>query len=91
MDLKGAYTLLSFRPEDVQLMGLGLSEDIAYFSLGGHFGWTGLPAAFRVITRALVWEMTHSSKVSARVKMYVDDIVCYTVRYTCTMTVTCLS
>ena len=31
MDLKGAYTLLSFRPEDVGLFGMLLTEDLVYF------------------------------------------------------------
>ena len=75
VDLKGAYTLLSFKPEDVRLMGLELSDDITYFSLGGHFGWTGLPAAFQVVTRALVWELSHHPSFLGRVLMYVDDLL----------------
>jgi hypothetical protein len=75
MDLKGAYTLLSFLPAHVKLQGLGLSDDLAYFSLGGHFGWTGLPAAFQVITRSIVWEIEHCRLIKACVKMYVDDIL----------------
>ena len=74
VDLKGAYTLLSFRPEHVKVMGLELSDGVTYFSLGGHFGWTGLPAAFQVITRALVWEIMHNPNIPAWVKMYVDDL-----------------
>ena len=75
VDLKGAYTLLSFQPEDVRLMGLELSDGVTYFSLGGHFGWTGLPAAFQVVTRALVWELSHNPSFLGRILMYVDDLL----------------
>jgi hypothetical protein len=30
MDLRGAYTLLSFRPEDVGLFAMFLSDDLVY-------------------------------------------------------------
>jgi nitrogen fixation/metabolism regulation signal transduction histidine kinase len=35
MDLKGAYTLLSFRPEDVGLFAMLLTGDIVYLQLAG--------------------------------------------------------
>ena len=53
MDLKGAYTLLSFRPEDVGLFDMLLTGDLVYFQLAGIFGWSGTPAAFQVVTRAI--------------------------------------
>jgi hypothetical protein len=37
MDMKGAYTLLSFRPEEVGLFGLLLTDDLVYFQLAGIF------------------------------------------------------
>jgi hypothetical protein len=58
MDLKRAYRLLSFRPEDVGLFAMLLSEDRVYFQLAGIFGWSGTPAAFQVVTRAITWELT---------------------------------
>jgi hypothetical protein len=73
MDLKGAYTLLSFRPEDVGLFGLLLTGDLVYLQLAGIFGWSGTPAAFQVVTRAISWELKHSLK--SRTLMYVDDVV----------------
>jgi hypothetical protein len=48
MDLRGAYTLLSFRPGDA-----GLTDDLVYLQLVGVFGWDGTPAAFQVVTRAI--------------------------------------
>jgi hypothetical protein len=47
MDLRGAYQLLSFRPEDVGLFGMLLTEDLVYLQSAGIFGWTGTPAAFQ--------------------------------------------
>ena len=73
MDLKGAYTLLSFRPEDVGLFAMLLSEDVVYFQLAGIFGWSGTPAAFQVVTRAITWELQHALR--SKTVMYVDDII----------------
>ena len=73
MDLKGAYTLISFRPEDVHLLTMEMTEGLAMVFLCGVFGWTGTPAAFQVITRALVWELRRV--LSSSLVMYVDDII----------------
>jgi hypothetical protein len=73
MDLKGAYTLLSFRPEDVGLFAMLLTGDMVYFQIAGIFGWSGTPAAFQVVTRAITWELRHALR--SRTVMYVDDIV----------------
>ena len=59
MDLAGAYTLLSFRPDNANLMGMTLSNERVFIFLCGVFGWTGTPAAFQVVTRALTFEMNH--------------------------------
>ena len=73
MDLKGAYTLLSFRPEDAGLFGMLLTGDVVYFQIGGIFGWSGTPAAFQVVTRAIAWELRYALQSSTL--MYVDDII----------------
>lgn len=73
MDLKGAYTLLLFRPEDVGLFGMLLTNNLVYFQIAGIFGWSGTPAAFQVVTRAITWELRHTLK--SHTLMYVDDIV----------------
>jgi hypothetical protein len=73
MDLKGAYTLLSYRPEDVGLLGMMLTDGLVYFQTAGIFGWGGTPASFQVVTRAIRFELAatlHSSTL-----MYVDDII----------------
>lgn len=73
MDLKAAYTLLSYRPEDVGLFAMELTDDLVYLQFVGIFGWSGTPAAFQVITRALQWEMQHA--LSGHTLMYVDDLI----------------
>jgi hypothetical protein len=80
MDLKGAYTLLSFRPEMAKLFGIELVNDdkanaaqFAIFLICGFFGWTATPAAFQVITRALLFELRRTTK--GRVTKYVDDTI----------------
>jgi hypothetical protein len=53
VDLSGAFTLLSFRPEDVPLMAFELTDDRVIFFLCGLFGLTGTPTCFDVVSRAL--------------------------------------
>ena len=53
MDLKGAYTLLSYRPEDAGLFGMELTGDLIYLQIAGIFGCAYTPAAFQVVARAL--------------------------------------
>lgn len=73
MDLQGAYTLLSFRPGDAGLFATLLMNDLVYLQLVGIFGWSGTPAAFQVVTRAISWELGHTLK--SRTLMYVDDVI----------------
>ena len=73
MDLRGAYQLLSFRPEDVGLFAMMLTDDLVYFQIAGIFGWAGTPAAFQVVTRAISWELKHQLKSATL--MYVDDVI----------------
>ena len=54
MDLKGVFTLLSLRPSDVGLFGMLLTNELVYLQLAGNFGWAGMPAAFQVVTRAIL-------------------------------------
>ena len=72
MDLKGAYTLLSFNSTDVPLLGMELTDDLVMFFLCGIFGWTGTPACFQVVTRAIMHEL--KARLRGRALMYVDDI-----------------
>jgi hypothetical protein len=72
MDLRGADTLINFRTEDVRLMSSEMIGDIIISFIYGIFGWTGTPAAFQVVTRALLWELTQV--LVGLALMYVDDI-----------------
>jgi hypothetical protein len=73
MDLRGAYTLLSFRPGDAGLFVTLLTDDLVYLQPVGVFGWDGTPAAFQVVTRAISWELRHALK--SHTLMYVDDVI----------------
>ena len=43
--MRGAYQLLSFRPQDVGMFAMMLTDNIVYFQIAGIFGWAGTPAA----------------------------------------------
>ena len=75
MDLSGAFTLLDFDPEDVPLMAAEMDNNYAVFFGCGIFGWTAMPAAFQVINRAIVWELSQPGVLSGRMKMYTDDAI----------------
>ena len=72
MDLRGAYNLISFHPDDVHYLASQTSDEKVIIFLVGIFGWTGTPAAFQVVTRAIVHELKHA--LTGKAKMYVDDI-----------------
>lgn len=72
-DLRGAYQLMSFRPECAKYFGMEIAHDRIFIHLCGIFGWTCTPAAFQVISRAIQWELKH--QLRGQCKMYVDDIV----------------
>ena len=71
-DLQGAFTLLSFRPEDVQYLACELTDDLVMIYHTGLFGWTGTPFAFQVVTRVL--SRVINLRIDGQVVMYVDDI-----------------
>ena len=73
LDLRGAYQLISFRPEDAALFAMELTDDLVYIQFAGIFGWSSTPAAFHVITRAISWELRHL--LVSFILMYVDDII----------------
>ena len=76
MDLKGAYTLMSYRAADVHRMACNLPGGLVVFFLCGTFGWGATPYAFQVITRAIAWELNNGNKrLHGTCLMYVDDII----------------
>ena len=70
-DLRKAFTLLTYAIEAVENLGIELSDGNIMFFLAGVFGLTGMPMAFQVVTRAIVYEV--SRLIHGRLKMYVDD------------------
>ena len=66
MDLKGAYTLLSFRPEDVGLFAMILTNETVYFQIAGIFSWAG-------VTWAIQWELRR--RLQSSTIRCVDDVV----------------
>ena len=76
MDLKGAFTLLSFKASNCQLIATELEGGVALFFLCGIFGWTATPItatpiAFAVVSRAILHEM--EERTGAACDMFVDD------------------
>jgi hypothetical protein len=76
MDLKGAYTLLSFRAASCKLMAVQLVGGLVVIFLCGLFGWAATPAAFQVVTRAILFELAR--QIFGAAAMYVDDIIAVT-------------
>ena len=76
MDLKGAYNLISFKPHYCKLFAVELVGGLVVIFLCGLFGWSATPAAFQVVTRALVFELL--LVLYGGCLMYVDDIIVVT-------------
>lgn len=72
-DLKGAFTLLNFRPSDVKFLACQLTDDLVLMYHTGLFGWTGTPYAFQVITRVI--KRLLRQHISEYIEMYVDDMI----------------
>ena len=72
-DLKGAYMLMSFKADNCMKFAVELVGGITIIFLCGLFGWSSTPAAFQVITRAIVFELGRI--LLGMALMYVDDIV----------------
>jgi hypothetical protein len=72
-DLKGAFTLLKYRPKDVQLMTARLRDGSVFVCTQGNFGWTGMGFAFQVVTRVI--RSGTNALTDADTEMYVDDLI----------------
>jgi hypothetical protein len=71
LDLQGAFNLMWFHPAAVPLMAFLLAHDIVAIHLVGLFGWSGMPFAFQVLTRAL--QALVSASITGQALWYVDD------------------
>lgn len=80
MDLSGAYTLVDLAPRDVPIVAAEMQGGLVAFFFCGMFGWTGMPAAFQVVTRAIRWELQQPGVLRGLMNMYIDDIAGVTLR-----------
>jgi len=78
MDLKGAFTLLFIKPEDVRLLAFELTDGYTMLHICGFFGYTGLPACFAVISRVLAYAI--AVIIIGFILIYVDDLMIFTTR-----------
>ena len=70
-DLRKAFNLLTYDGDAISFLGVELTDGNFMFFLAGVFGLTGMPMAFQVVTRAIVWEV--SRLLRGLFTMYVDD------------------
>ena len=75
MDLKGAFTLLDFNPENITRVASEMVGELVVFFGCGMFGWTNMPAAFQVVNRAIRWELKQPRVLRGRMTMYSDDMI----------------
>jgi hypothetical protein len=73
MDLRGAFTLLSFKSSNAPLIATQLVGGLVLIFLCGIFGWTATPIAFAVISRAVIFEL--EKRLSGPTDMHVDDVI----------------
>jgi hypothetical protein len=78
MDLNAAFNILWFAAEATPLMAFCLAANIVVFHLVGLFGWSGMPHAFQVLSRAL--DVLVRASITGRSTFYVDDCMGCAVR-----------
>jgi hypothetical protein len=72
MDLKGAFTLINFRPDNVKWLAFELTDGITAVHIVGMFGWCGCPFGFAVFSRLLISMVSRA--LGRNGLMYVDDV-----------------
>ena len=72
-DLKGAFTLLFFKPDDCCLLALPMTNGLVYIPIAGNFGLTQFPFVFCVISRSL--ERRIRQFIAGSVHVYIDDFL----------------
>ena len=73
MDLRGAFTLLYVEKDSVKKLAFQLTDGLTLLYIVGMFGWTGMPAAFQVVTRIL--KRLINAELKGECEMYVDDLL----------------
>jgi hypothetical protein len=76
MDLKSAFTLLNFAPEDVRYLAAALTDELTFLSHSGVFGYTNLPAYFDHISKVLLRLVR--ALIRGVADMFVDDKMFFT-------------
>jgi hypothetical protein len=71
-DVSSAFNRLWWRPGDARLFAMELMGGLCVIFLVGTFGYTGTPAAFEVVTRALRFELA-KRLIGKLLGVYVDD------------------
>ena len=75
IDLKGAFTLLFIRPEDVRLLAFELTNGLTMLYHTGMFGHTEMPCGFDIITRVLRRTIGKAIHANSECDVYVDDVM----------------
>jgi hypothetical protein len=70
-DVASAFPQLNFKGEDSKLMACQLENNLSMVFHTGHFGWSGTPFAFNVVTKALRHEF--KIHIQGESQIYVDD------------------
>jgi hypothetical protein len=73
LDIKAAFTKMFFDAKDVKHLAMEMTDNMVIVFFSGIFRWTGTPAAFQVINRAIVSELLHI--LQGKVLMHSDDII----------------
>jgi len=72
MDLKGAFTLLFFNPNDCGLLVLPMTGWLSYIPIAGNFGLTIFPFVFNVISRCILRSIL--LLIIGLCLIYIDDL-----------------
>jgi hypothetical protein len=75
IDLKGAFSLLFIKPEDVRLLCFELTDGLTMLYHTGMFGHTEMPCGFDIVTRVLRRTINRNIDANSECEGYVDDIM----------------
>jgi hypothetical protein len=75
IDLKGAFSLLFIKPEDVRLLCFELTDGLTMMYHTGMFGHTEMPCGFDIVTRVLRRTINAAIHEDSECEGYVDDIM----------------
>ena len=75
IDLKGAFSLMFIKPEDVQLLAFELTDGLSMIYHTGMFGHSEMPCGFDIITRVLRRSIGEAIHPDSECDAYVDDIM----------------